>query len=173
MLRRGYSLAVSVGAVAATVLLGGCSGEVKSNVPLDHREARIAERGKITGEGLFLAGGKKKRDGAESGIGVNSFLWRATLDTLNFAPLASADPFGGVIITDWYEDPNARGERFKINALIMDTELRADAVRVTLFRQTLDNKANWRDVASNPEIARKLEDAILTRARELRVKSID
>ena len=72
---------------------------------------------------------------AANAIGVNSYLWRATLDTLSFMPLASADPFGGVIITDWYEDPKAPGERFKVNALILDRSLRADGVKLTVFKQ--------------------------------------
>ena len=91
------------------------------------------------------AAARTKITTAAQGLGVNSFLWRATLDTLGFMPLASADPFGGVIITDWYEDPKTKGERFKVNALILDKTLRADGVKITVFKQRLDAKNIWRD----------------------------
>lgn len=85
-------------------------------------------------------------------------------------PLTSADPFGGVIITDWYEDPNTPGDRFKVNALILDNTLRADGIKITLFKQSLDKKGNWRDKKSDKTNARKIEDTILTRARELKIR---
>ena len=86
-------------------------------------------------------------------------------------PFQSADPFGGVIITEWYEDPKTPGERFKVNALILDTGLRADGVKVKLFKQQKQGR-NWDDIEVHPELARKLEDTILTRARELRVGAL-
>lgn len=139
--------------------------------PLPADEARKASRGKITGEdGLLLFGqGKSAKEAAASPLGVNSFLWRATLDTLSFMPLVSADPFGGVIITDWYEDPKTPGERFKANALILDKTLRADGVKLTIFKQKLDKKGNWRDQEVDKKLERTLEDTILTRARQLRL----
>ncbi len=88
-------------------------------------------------------------------------------------PLASADPFGGVILTDWYEDPKTPGERFKINALIIGGKLRADAIKVSLFKQRLDPvSGQWRDADVNPTRAREIEDTILTRARQLRIARI-
>lgn len=107
----------------------------------------------------------------EAAIGVNSFLWRATLDTLNFMPLASADPFGGVIITDWHSDAGAPNERFKATVYILDTRLRADALNVSLFRQTQVDGA-WVDASVDPETAIQIENAILRRARELRLSTI-
>ncbi len=128
------------------------------------------DRGKLTGEGLILAGGSEKDEEASSPLGVNSFLWRATLDTLAFMPLASADPFGGVILTDWYEDPKARGERFKISILILGRALRADGLNASLFKQERDPMTNeWRDATIDGSLTRKLEDRILTRARQLRI----
>ncbi len=113
--------------------------------------------------------GKKKNTGSgENGIGVNSFLWRATLDTVSFMPLASADPFGGVILTDWYTDAATPNERVKINAFILGRELKASGVRVRTFRQQIVDGV-WRDVPVSEGTDRKLEDAILTRARELRI----
>jgi hypothetical protein len=108
---------------------------------------------------------------SESGqriLGVNSYLWHATLDTLSFMPLQSEDPFGGVIITDWYSSPQTPNERVKITIYILDRRLRADGLKVAVFRQTKSNEG-WTDVAVNPDTAVKLTDAILTRARELRL----
>ncbi len=110
-------------------------------------------------------------DSAQAGIGVNSFLWRASLDTLNFMPLASADPFGGVIITDWYSDPAAPNERFKATVYILDTRLRADALNVSIFRQTQVNGA-WVDAGVNADTEIQIENAILTRARQLRLSTV-
>jgi hypothetical protein len=84
-------------------------------------------------------------------------------------PLASADPFGGVIITDWYEDPNARGEKFKVNVLILDQNLHANAVKVTLFKQ-VNNAGKWLDDVPNSKLTVDLENKILTRARALKVE---
>ena len=105
-------------------------------------------------------------------LGVNSYLWHAALDTLSFLPLQSADPFGGVVITDWYVAPNAPDERLKVTIYIMDRALRADGLKVVVFRQTR-NGAAWTDAQPSPDIAHKLEDAILTRARELRLASMN
>ena len=117
--------------------------------------------------GLFGGGG----DDAEAGIGVNSYLWRASLDTLNFMPLSSVDPFGGVIITDWYSDPTTPNERFKATVYILDTRLRADALNVSIFRQQQVNGA-WADSTVDPETEIQIENAILTRARQLRLSTV-
>ena len=122
-------------------------------------------------EGLKLFGGSSSDDAAGSGIGVNSFLWRASLDTISFMPLASADPFGGVIITDWYAPPEAPEERFKVTAYILGRQLRADGVRVSVFRQ-VSSRGQWVDVPVTPDMATALEDKILLRARDLRVQSV-
>ncbi len=102
------------------------------------------------------------------GIGVNAYLWRASLDTLSFLPLASADPYGGVIITDWYANPAKADERLKATVYILDTRLRADGISAAVFRETLVNGV-WTPatVASETNIA--LEDAILAKARQLRL----
>lgn len=135
-----------------------------------------AQRESIFGEGgltIFGEGGGSDDSGGGAGIGVNSFLWRASLDTVSFMPLASADPFGGVIITDWYSDPNAPGERFKVTVYILDRRLRADGVKVAVFRQARDEQYGWVDSSANPNTRVQLENAILTRARELRINTIE
>ncbi len=159
--------------ILLSALLSGCDflGAGKLDVPLTAEEQRKLDRGKLTGEdGWNLLGGSDEGDAAGATLGVNSFLWRATLDTLVFMPLISADPFGGVVLTDWYEDPKTPGERFKVNALILDTVLRADAIKVKLFKQRKTEESGWQDIEVNPKLARKLEDTILTRARQLRVE---
>ena len=105
-------------------------------------------------------------------LGVNTFLWQATLETLSTLPLVSADPFGGVIITDWYNTPASPDERLKVTAYIMDRNLRADGLRLVVFRQTRANGV-WGDAAPNPETAHKLEDVVLTKARELRLATMN
>ena len=104
-------------------------------------------------------------------LGVNSYLWHATLDTLAFMPLASADPYGGVIITDWYSAPQDPNERMKVTIYILDRRLRADGIKIAVFRQTRSTADSWVDAQVNPQTATRLEDAILTRARELRLAS--
>jgi len=104
-------------------------------------------------------------------LGVNSYLWHATLDSLRFMPLASADPYGGVIITDWYSAPSDPSERLKVTVYILDRRLRADGIKISVFRQTQSSGGVWSDAHVNPETATKLEDAILARARELRLAS--
>ena len=104
-------------------------------------------------------------------LGVNSYLWHASLDTLSFMPLASADPFGGVIITNWYSAPENPNERMKVTAYILTRTLRADGLKIAVFRQTRGADGSWADAQVNPQTATKLEDAILTRARELRLAS--
>ncbi len=118
------------------------------------------------GDGLGLFKGDRAEDG-QSGIAVNSYLWRASLDTVSFMPLASADPFGGVILTDWYSAPETPDERFKLNVFILGRELRSDGVRVRIFKQEMTGNG-WRDAAPSADTARQLEDSILTRARQIK-----
>jgi hypothetical protein len=101
-------------------------------------------------------------------LGVNQYLWHAALDTLRFMPLQSADPFGGVIITDWYSGPELPNERMRVTVYILDRNLRADGLKVAVFRQTHATDG-WVDAQVSAETSTKLEDDILTRARELRL----
>jgi hypothetical protein len=104
-------------------------------------------------------------------IGVNTYLWRAAIDTLSFAPLVQADSNGGVIVTDWYANPNTPGERVKLTVSILDQELRADALRVAASRQ-VSQAGSWVDAPVSAATVQKLEDIILTRARDIRRATI-
>lgn len=170
----GWSRA-ALGAVLVIMAaaVSGC-GETKAVYP-DKRKGDTAptwgdqKRETIFGDGgLFDSSKSKGPAEGGTGIGVNSFLWRASLDTISFMPLSSADPFGGVIITDWYATPESPSERFKLTVLIMDRALRADGVRVSVFKQRRDAAGGWIDTAVEPKMATEMENSILTRARELR-----
>ena len=106
-----------------------------------------------------------------STIGVNSYLWRASLEAVSFAPLLQADSSGGVIVTDWYANPNNPGERVKMTVTILDRDLRADALRVAASRQVAQS-GGWVDAPVQAATVQKLEDIILTKARELRRQAI-
>ena len=152
------------------IILGGCGGKQIYADPTVDRPNVIKQMGSASGEGGWnLAGGDRRAPDDNAGIGVNSFLWRASLDTLSFMPLASADPFGGVIITDWYASPTQPNDRFKITVYILDRQLRADGLRASVFRQTRDNAGVWADVPADPRTGVDMENAILTRAREMRI----
>lgn len=126
---------------------------------------------------LGLGGGSSSSDGNNARAiapanGVNSFLWRATLETLNFLPLEQVDPYGGVIITDWYADPEAPNERLRATTYILDQNLRADALKVSVFKQ-VRGAAGWQDAPVDADTARQIENAILTRARQLYIATVD
>jgi hypothetical protein len=123
--------------------------------------------------GLHLLPGHKS-SGPAPAIGVNAYLWRASLDTLAFMPLASADPYGGVIITDWYVNPEKQDERFKCTVYILDTRLRADGLNVTVFKQVRDLATGaWKDSPASDQTSTDVENAILTRARQLRLSNVN
>lgn len=171
--RFGGALAVSTLVLA----LGACSHVTPTETPQYGKDEKVNKPAQDTifsSDGgiakiLGLKGGNNN-NGAP-GVGVNSYLWRATLDTLSFLPLSSADPFGGVIITDWYAPPASPDERFKVTIYILDRQLNAAALKAAVFRQTKDATGNWIDAAIDAKTAQKLEDQILTRARELRLAS--
>ena len=166
--------------LSAVLLLSSCSPEVS----YEERQESNRQKGQSGGygeprESVFGEGGLSLLGGDEeepvpggSPIAVNSYLWRASLDTISFMPLTSADPFGGVIITDWYSPAEVRDERFKVNIYILGRDLRADGIRAAVFRQRQDPFDGWVDAEVNDSTATDLENAILTRARELRISGI-
>ena len=173
-MRIGTPGRLTVAALAIAGLLAGCSGtEREYDYPdtLFERGPAPPEGGLFTGDGFFdlFDNNQGEAAAAAPGIGVNSYLWRATLDTVSFMPVTSADPFGGVVITDWYAPDERPDERFKLNVYILDRQLRADGIRVAVFRQTREQEGPWLDAPVDAETATTIEDAILTRARELRI----
>jgi len=159
------------------LMLGGCFGSsddaVKPVASTDYNDYRSSDpNGTLFNSANIVTGvDKNKQQEAGTGLSVNAYLWRGALDTLSFMPLASADPFGGVIITDWYAPPAANGERFKATAYILGRELRTDGVRVTVFRQ-VRNGGTWEDAPINPGTATDIENKVLARARELRAQQV-
>lgn len=151
------------------VPVDGRTQNQKDNDPFyDH-----SKRETIFGEGGFNFFFDKKDSGNNGGIlGVNSYLWRASLDTISFMPVNSADPFGGVIITDWYVPAKSPNERLKLNVYILGKSLRADGVRVSVFRQVLGSDRVWRDAIVPESTKIKIEDSILTRARQIRSQTV-
>ena len=171
------------GSLCVALALGACGTglqtdatnypETRNGKPVPYPQA---ERETIFGPGgmnfmnVFNGKGSEGGGGGGAGIGVNTYLWRAALDTIAFMPLTSADPFGGVIITDWHTPPETPDERFKMTVYILDRQLRADGLKVSVFRQTRRG-ADWVDVPVTTETAVQLENAMLTRARQIRVDS--
>lgn len=150
---------LSIGlAVAAAVTLTGCQSFNRV----------------MLGSGEEGGGNPRRADMAASQvttIGVNAYLWRAALDTLAFAPLATSDSNGGVLVTEWYSNPQNPSERAKVTVTILDRDLRADALRVSAARQTLQS-GQWLDAPVTAATVQRLEDIILTRARDLRRAAI-
>ena len=185
MIRQANKIRAAALLYVATLLLSACG--TQSKMPeftvFDPREQRQRDRsGTFTGkDGITIFGtgnsGAAAAAAAEGsgagGIGVNAYLWRGALETINFMPLASADPFGGLIITDWYQPSGLPDERLKVHVLILDRALRADGVQVSVFRQQRNERGDWVDEPVDPKTVVELEDKILTKARELRVAGLE
>ena len=164
-------------AVSAVFLaLSACSSETEYAYPNANNAGKgdlYAKETRLFGDNGMSFFGDDEKEGqgsGGSGIAVNSFLWRASLDTVSFLPLVSADPFGGVIITDWYVAPETPGERVKVQIYILDRQLRSDGLRVSVFRERFDN-GRWIADTVNERTVVTIENSILSRARELRVQS--
>lgn len=168
----------------ALLSIAGCGDDQAAHRPYEPC-SRIGdhdcdERGKAKGSltdtfGTTQAGNATFGTGDPLGRGtnVNKHLWLASLDTLSFLPIASTDPFTGVIATDWSAAPNAPNERLKVTAFVKDTSLTAEALRVAVFREELAENGVWVAVPVDAATPRQLEDAILTRARQLRREELN
>jgi hypothetical protein len=166
--------------ISLALLLAGCSSQKteysypNTSMPNGSNDFYAKKDGLFGDDGVNVFGNSSKNDegngGGNTGVAVNTFLWRASLDTISFLPLVSADPFGGVIITDWYVDPATPYERVKMQVYILDRQLRSDGLRVAVFLQRLNN-GQWQAQPVSKRTAETIEDSILTRARELRIKS--
>lgn len=165
-------LLLPVLAACSSNLASDGSTEYPGQSPYNSPSFQGPEGSLLGSEGLSLFGGNNGGEGGGvgggAGIGVNAFLWRASLDTVSFMPVTSADPFGGVIITDWYSPSESPEERFKLNIYILDRQLRADGLRVAVFREVRAGDG-WASAEVSDGTAAQLEDTILTRARQLRV----
>ena len=151
-----------------SVLVASCQNmDVKQQYPQTIRDQRDESFGKITGSEGIVLGGKKRRSEAV-GITVNSFLWRASLEAASNLPILIVDPFSGVITTDWYKVHNDSKEKFKLNIVISSDVIRADAVKVSVFKQ-IHGKSGWVDDGINNTMSIEIENKILTRARQLKI----
>jgi hypothetical protein len=151
--------------------MNGTTNTGRNTFQIGRQLGRVAVVGALA-LALSACGGhtRPKSDVAASkvtSIGVNSYLWRASLEALSFMPLLQTDSAGGVIVTDWYANPGNPGERVKVSVTILDQDLRADALRVVAIRQVSQN-GNWVDAPVQAATVQKLEDIILTKARDLR-----
>lgn len=160
-------IAVPAGLIAGLLSLSAC-GSTRTSAPTvnNYETGGMGQTNSGGLASLFTFGKGSSSAGTASNIQVNAFLWRATLDTLSFMPMASADPFGGVVITDWYSPPSAPNTRFKANAYILSRDLTASAIQVSVFEQVLQN-GQWVDTQADPAIATGLENRILARAADL------
>lgn len=172
-------------ACLATLALAGCSSEglQPNTTPANYQGMGSGSAGDPTvtrmggsDSGVIFGTSKSRDDGGSgggggggSGIGVNAFLWRGALDTISFMPLTSADPFGGVIITDWYTPPGTSGERFKATVYILSRDLRSDGVRVNIYRQVLE-RGQWVDSPVSQSTVSDIENKVLARARDMRAQ---
>lgn len=166
---RSAALVATLGAVA----LAGCGGAnvQPSQENVDREIVQGTRSDDVSTVGDLLR--SNREDGpAGQNLPVNKYLWRASLETLNFMPLASTDPFSGVIATDWAANPDAAGERFKVTVYISEPRLEARAVNVAVFRERRDGET-WIPAEVSEATPRRLEDAILTRARQLRVADLE
>ena len=153
-------------------ILSSCSGNNENNAYRTSPEYDPNEFSVTKDSGITLLGfGKGDSDGTDGAVAVNAFLWRAALDTISFMPLASADPYGGIIISDWHALPQSPDERFKVNIYILGRLLRADGIKASVFRQVREGES-WKDSIVGDEVSTEFEDAILTRARKLRMQAV-
>lgn len=146
------------------------------NLALSDAQNRLVTGGGMLGKkGLFTFGEQKNEDeqtisSTTIGMPINAYLWRASIETINFMPLSSTDPFAGTIITDWFTSEKNIEERCKLNIFILGQELKTQNLKVLSFCQTLKNN-QWVNISSDEENNIRLENAILNKAKKLKLKS--
>ena len=149
-------------------LLTSCSGLDIQPPELDKYDDGRPKAGKLFGDINLLGGNRDTEPGRASDININGFLWHASLDTLSFLPLSSADPFGGVIITDWYSNKNIQNQRLKITAYINTNELKSESINIKVEIQSFKNNI-WSQPLTSKSLATQIEDSILNEARNLKL----
>ena len=165
--QRLFRIGPAVAAVVTAIGVSACSGDkIQTGTTGGPRgDQTLSSKSTVRPEGqrrVFT------RQGAGQQLQVNRFLWRAALDSVAFMPLASADPYGGVIITDWYAPPESPNERFKLTVQVSGKELRSTGVKVSVFKQKREEKGQWASAAVAKNTGIDLENVILARARDLR-----
>lgn len=178
---RNFSRVLGVSALA---LAAACSGDYAASPESQKQPPGPTRNPNQVGESVFgdgglsvssLRSGELFGGGTEGGgsLPVNKYLWQASLQTLDFMPLVSTDPFTGVIATDWSTPPGAVGERVKVTVYVVNPELAASALKVAVFREVRGETGGWLPAPVNPDTPRQLEDAILTKARQIKIAELD
>jgi hypothetical protein len=160
-------------AIWLTMILSAC-GYIETT-PYEEPKSRTDQGSFITGKdksGISLNDLLNPKASGTGSMPVNALLWRASLDTVSVIPIDDIDTFGGTILTEWYPHPEQANQRIKIAVFILDRELRADAIRVNVYLQENQNN-NWTDIGIDRDFGRKMEDLILTRAREIRSTNVN
>jgi hypothetical protein len=150
----------------AALLLTACGGSDPEK-PKATIEAPPASTKTADSSGGWFGGGASDK----KGVGVNAYLWRASLDALSFMPMDQTDPFGGTIKTGWYTAAATPNERLRVAIFILDSRLRADALRVSVFKEAKNSSGSWVDATVDPETVTKLENLILNKARALKIQA--
>ena len=169
-------------ALGVASLIAGCSGNYAADESYETPRPATGQGGKYNpNESIFGDDGASltalfsdEEESADGGrLPVNRYLWQGSLETLDFLPLASADPFTGVIATEWSVTPDSPGQRFKVAAYVTSPELEASSLRVAVFREDLREDGIWVPMPVSEETVRRLEDAILTRSRQIRIAELE
>lgn len=142
--------------------------EPKAELPPPSAPAAKSETGLFSWLGGSGSSGKVEE---KKGVAVNAYLWRASLDALSFMTMEQTDPFGGIIKTGWYVPPSTPNERLKVSVFILDSKLRAEAIRVSIFKEIKRPSGEWTEATVDPDTVTKLENVILDRARALKIQS--
>lgn len=170
---------VSIACVALGLVACSSSSETSEPTvqapppPAATQTANNATPGGSVFDWFGASGSGTSADARKSGVAVNAYLWRASLDALSFMPMDQTDPFGGTIKTGWYVPPATPNERLRVAVYILDSRLRADALRVSVFKETKNATGGWLDASVDPETVTKLENLILNKARALKIQAGD
>jgi Domain of unknown function (DUF3576) len=161
-----------VGIACATLLLSACGSDPDRPAPTVDVPPPAVKTAEAPGGSVFdWFGGSGAPKDERKGVAVNAYLWRASLDTLSFMPMDQTDPFGGTIKTGWYVPPATPNERLRVAIYILDSRLRADALRVSVFKEAKNASGSWVDATVDPETVTKLENLILNKARALKIQA--
>lgn len=170
---------ITLTALLSTLMFNSCTNDLTAPandpVPMGRQEARKNDYGRFFGTDFLLFGAPKKPVHVQGSLSpkVNGYLWQASLDVLSFLPLVSADASGGIIVSEWYIVPNSPHERVKVTVYISDAQLRADALKVAIHKQSKTKSGDWITAATDMATATEMENIILSKARQLRVKSLN